>query len=121
MATVLLADDDRHQCLLFSEILEEAGHEVRVVHDGFAAVEAVTQDPPDIVVLDINMPVMDGLDALGKILDRDPRIPAIIHTAYSTYRDSFMSAAAEEYLVKTADTDRLVEAVNRVLEQRDAD
>jgi len=118
VANILLVDDDRSQCILFGEALERDDHQVEVVHDGFSAVEAVTNAPPDLVVLDINMPVMDGLDALGKILDRDPRIPVIIHTAYSSYRDSFMSAAAEEYLVKSSDTAKLRDAVARVLGQR---
>jgi DNA-binding NtrC family response regulator len=115
VARILLVDDDRNQCLLFGEALAEDAHVVTTVHDGFAAVEAVTSDRPDLVVLDINMPIMDGLDALGKILDRDPRVPVIIHTAYSSYRDNFMSAAAQEYLVKSADTSKLRESVLRVL------
>lgn len=115
MARILLVDDDRNQCIMFAEALQDEGHEVDVVHDGRAAVDRVTADRPDLVVLDINMPVMDGLDALGKIIDRDPRIPVILHTAYSSYRESFVSMAAVEYLVKTGNPDVLCEAVCRVL------
>ena len=115
MARILLVDDDRNQCVLFSEALEEDGHEVEVVYDGRAAVDKVTADRPDLVVLDINMPVMDGLDALGKMLGTDPRIPVILHTAYSSYRDSFVSMGAVEYLVKSSNPAPLCETVRRVL------
>jgi len=115
MARILLVDDDRNQCVLFSEALEESGHEGEVVYDGRAAVDRVTAARPDLVVLDINMPVMDGLDALGKILGNDPRVPVILHTAYSSYRDSFVSMGAVEYLVKSSNPQSLCETVKRIL------
>ena len=121
MANLLLVDDDRSQCLLFREELEEDGHHVEVLHDGKSAVEYVSSKRPHLVVLDINMPVMDGLDALGKILERDPRVPVVIHTAYTSYRDSYISLAAEEYVVKNPEQSGLREAVARVLKKRYGD
>ena len=58
---------------------------------------------------------MHGLDALRKLLSINPNIPVIIHTAYSHYKDNFMSWAAEEYVVKSSDLTELKNAIKRVL------
>ncbi|MCB0293835.1 MAG: response regulator, partial [Calditrichaeota bacterium] len=86
--------------------------------DGVEAIDMVRKEKPDLVILDLMMPNMHGLDSLRKVLSINPNIPVIIHTAYSHYKDNFMSWAAEEYIVKSADLSELKGAIKRVLASR---
>jgi DNA-binding response OmpR family regulator len=61
------------------------------------------------------MPKMDGIEAMGKILSKNKEIPIIINTAYSNYKDSFMSWAADAYIVKTSDLSELKDKIKEVL------
>jgi len=65
------------------------------------------KDKPDLVVLDIVMPKMDGMEALGRIIGKDKSIPVILHTSHPGYQEDFMSWAADAYLVKSADLSEL--------------
>jgi DNA-binding response OmpR family regulator len=57
----------------------------------------------DLIILDIIMPVMDGVEALGRIVGKDGKIPIILNTSYPEYRQDFMSWAADTYIIKSAD------------------
>ena len=118
MATILLVEDDKHQQLLFGEELREEGFEVLIVGTGEEAIETVKKSAPDLVVLDVAMPGMDGIEALGRILGEDHRLPVILHTAYSTYKDNFMTWAADAYVVKSRDLSALKAEIRRVLQKR---
>lgn len=115
MARVLIVEDEEAQRILFETEIQELGHEVLLANDGVDAVEIVRNYEPDAVILDLMMPNMHGLDALRKVLSHQPNMPVIIHTAYSHYKDNFMSWAAEEYIVKSADLSELKNALKRVL------
>jgi CheY-like chemotaxis protein len=58
---------------------------------------------------------MDGIEALGRILADDKRIPVVLNTAYGTYKDNFMSWAADAYVVKSGDLNELKQTVRRLL------
>ena len=64
------------------------------------------------------MPGMDGLDLLGRLLDIDNALPVVIHTAYGSYRDNFMSWAADAYVIKQSDAAPLKRTIRRVLASR---
>jgi DNA-binding response OmpR family regulator len=118
MAKILLVEDDKHQQLLFGEELREEGFEVLIAGTGEEAIEAVKKSAPDLVVLDVAMPGMDGIEALGRLLGQDHRLPVILHTAYSTYKDNFMTWAADAYVVKSGDLSALKAEIRRVLQKR---
>ncbi|RMG23840.1 MAG: response regulator [Methanobacteriota archaeon] len=118
MAKVLIVEDEESQRLLYEAEISEMGHDVLLACDGVEAVDKVREHKPDVVILDLMMPNMHGLDALRKVLSLNPTIPVIIHTAYSHYRDNFMSWAAEEYIVKSSDLTDLKKAISRVLSAR---
>ena len=118
MSKVLIVEDEESQRILYEAERSELGHQVTLARDGVDAVEKVRTGKPDIVVLDLMMPNMHGLDALRKVLSLNPNIPVIIHTAYSHYKDNFMSWAAEEYIVKSSDLTELKNAIRRVLASR---
>ncbi len=115
MTTILLVEDDKNQRLLYEQELRHEGYEVVTASNGKEALEEVQEKLPDIVIMDINMPKMDGIEAMGRILGKNKEIPVIINTAYSNYKDSFMSWAADAYIVKTSDLSELKEKIKEVL------
>ncbi|MFW6107100.1 MAG: response regulator [bacterium] len=119
MATVLIVEDDEHQQLLFEEELKDEGYNVVLASSGEEAVEVVEQVEPDLVVLDIAMPGMDGIEALGRLLSKNNRLPVILHTAYATYKDNFMTWSADAYVVKSSDLSELKAEIQRVLAKRE--
>jgi CheY-like chemotaxis protein len=119
MAMILLVEDEKNQRLLFEQELREEGHEVVSAAGGREALERVDESRPDLVVLDICMPAMDGIETLGQMLSRDNTIPVILHTAYSGYRDNFMTWSADAYVVKSSDLTALKQTVHEVLAGRE--
>ncbi|MEE9584484.1 MAG: response regulator [Candidatus Brocadiales bacterium] len=115
MTTILVVEDDKNQCLLYRQELSEEGYDVEVARDGKEAVGMAKLNPPDLVVLDINMPGMDGIEAMEKILGEDSKIPVIINTAYSSYKDNFMTWSADAYVVKSSDLIELKKTIKEIL------
>ena len=118
MKTILIADDDRNLSLLYEEELTDEGYRVEVVNDAKSAIARVEEAPPDLLVLDIRMPGMDGIEALSHILGRNNKLPVILNTAYSNYKDNFMTWAADAYVVKSSDLTELKDTIREVLERR---
>ena len=85
---------------------------------GPEAVKMVEQDKPDLVILDIRMPGMNGLDVMGEILSRDNQLPIIINSAYGHYKENFMSWSADAYVEKSPDYNELKDKVAEVLAKR---
>src|SRR5512143_2155512 len=98
MRRILIVDDDDNQRLLYRELFEDEGFEVVEARDGLDAVAYIARELPDIVVLDINMPGMDGLQTLKRIHDLNRRPPVILHSAYAAYKDQFASSIADAYV-----------------------
>jgi DNA-binding response OmpR family regulator len=120
MKTILIADDDRNLALLYEEELSEEGYRVEVVNDAKSAIARVEESPPDLLVLDIRMPGMDGIEALSHILGKNNKLPVILNTAYSNYKDNFMTWAADAYVVKSSDLTELKDTIKSVLARRDS-
>lgn len=116
--TILLVEDDQNQRALYEEELLDEGYRVVTAGDGRAALAAVKEHSPDLVVMDINMPLMDGLDALSQMMEHDSHIPVIINSAYASYKESFSSWSADAYIVKSSDLSELKQTVKRLLEER---
>ena len=118
MAAILLVEDDPNECILYERELQLAGHSVRVVRDGAAAVAVCENSRPDLVVMDISMPGMDGIDAMNRLLSLDNKLPIILNTAYAAYKEDFRAWAADAYVVKSADLNELKQTIQQVLEAR---
>ena len=108
---VLLVDDNVDAALLLSEVLRLEGHEVVVAHDGAAALEARASFVPDVALLDIGLPVMDGYELARTLRARYPvpRTRLIAVTGYGEARDRALSREAgfDEHLVKPVDVERM--------------
>ncbi len=116
MPRVLLVEDEESVRLLYQQELQEQGYEVVCARDGRMAVDLAQQVSPDVVIMDINLPEqMDGLESMSRILSHDRTVPVIINTGYSEFKDSFMSWMADAYVVKTADVEPLMRAVEQAL------
>ena len=115
MPKILVIEDERSLRHLYKQDLELDGHDVVTAKSAEEGLTKVDTEDPDLVVLDIRMPGMDGLEAMGRILDRHPGTPVVLNTAYSSYKDSFLSWAADAYVVKSSDTGELRSAIKELL------
>ena len=119
MARIVVADDDPDIRDLVVFKLRQAGHDVEAVEDGAAAVATCQASPPDLVVLDVMMPGMGGLDAT-RALRLDPRlarVPVILLTARAQESDieQGFGAGADDYVVKPFSPRELASRVAAVL------
>ena len=115
---LLVVDDEINQGLLYEQELEDEGYEVDVANSGAEALELVKKNSYDLLVLDIGMPEMDGLETLARLLGIDNKIPVILNTAYPSYKDNFMSWAADAYVVKSMDLTELKEKIRESLSKK---
>lgn len=115
--TVLIVDDERNLLELYKSELSAEGYDVLLASTGKEAVELLQKKKPDVVVMDIRMPEMDGIEALGKVVARHKNIPVIINTAFPAYQEDFRAWAAEEYVIKSSDVTELKRALERVLKK----
>jgi DNA-binding response OmpR family regulator len=112
---ILVVEDDESQRILYHDEFAEAGYEVILAANGREALKQLDVAEPDLIILDIVMPVMDGMETIGRIIRKHREIPIILNTAYSSYKDDFMSWGAEAYVVKSADLGELKAKVREVL------
>jgi len=115
MKRILLVDDEEGIHLLYSEELSEEGYEIHSAYSGDEALAMLDDVRPDLVILDINMPGMDGIEVLRRMKERHPELPVILSTAYHEYKQDLGSWASDEYIVKSADLNDLKNAVRRYL------
>lgn len=120
MLRILLAEDLFAHRLIVSQVLARRGYAVEIAHDGREAVEACAADRFDVVLMDIQMPVMDGLQATSAIRAMEDegraRVPIIALTSSPPSEDPswYREAGMDAYLAKPVDTARLVETVERL-------
>ncbi len=114
---ILLVEDEESLRLLYEEELKAEGYEVITAGNGKEALRQLEGIKPDLIILDIVMPVMDGMETLGQIMGRERKIPIIIHTSYPGYREDFMSWAADAYVAKSSDLRELKETVRDLLKK----
>ena len=105
MANVLIVDDDVEGCRPLARLLEVVGHRPFFVHDGRAALALLDQLRPDLILLDVMMPGLDGIEVLRTIRGhpRHKDIPVIVFSARSDQdtMESAIAAGAQSYLVKS--------------------
>lgn len=119
--TILVADDEENVRELLREILEEDEYSVIAVDDGAKAVDSVIKYGPDCAILDVRMPVLDGMEAFLKIKDLAPELPVIFLTAYgsSDIAIKAMKKGAYDYLTKPFDLEELKIKVKKAIELRE--
>ncbi len=115
-ARVLVAEDDTKQAEVIRRYLESEGHTALLVHDGRAALDEVRRHRPDLLVLDVMMPVVDGLDVC-RVLRRESDLPVLMLTARSTEEDLLLGLdlGADDYLTKPYSPRELMARVRTLL------
>ena len=118
MARVLLVDDDPDLTAIVSHVLEAGGFEVAVAGNGQRGIEMAAELRPDLVIMDLNMPVMDGFEATRRIRSapETASLPILVLTGKdeSQNYDEIYEAGATGYLAKPIDFDRLLERVREM-------
>jgi two-component system, chemotaxis family, chemotaxis protein CheY len=117
---ILIVDDSSMSRRIVRGILESAGHEVAEAADGMAALEHYSLEKPDLVVLDLVMGGLPGLDVLQKLREMDAKARIIVATAdiQSSTREMAAQAGSMGFLTKPIRREELVNAVNAVLKER---
>jgi DNA-binding response OmpR family regulator len=115
MKKILLVDDEESIHILYREEFEELGYEVHSAMSGEAALKLLPALSPDLVILDIQMPGMNGIDVLRQIKEQNPKLPVILSSAYQEYKQNLSSWASDDFIVKSADMRELIDSVRRLL------
>ena len=115
MRKILIADDDREVRMVLYEALSRQGHAVPVAENGMMALDIFEKNPADLVISDINMPRMGGLDLLQKLHAGRPQLPVVIITGHATVETAVtaMKLGAFDYLLKPFSVDVIVEVAAR--------
>ncbi|MDQ3916984.1 MAG: response regulator [Acidobacteriota bacterium] len=119
-ATVLVVDDSADTRFVLRRTLRRRGYRVVEAADGREAVEVALRECPDLILMDLNMPVMDGLAATERIRELKERcgdVPIVAVTAFDTYgmREAAVEAGCDAYLLKPLALDELEAVVERLL------
>jgi two-component system response regulator HydG len=115
---ILVVDDEESHRIMLRAVLRDEGYEVAEATDGAEAVKAVEQQPFDLILLDLRMTTMDGIEALAEVRKISPLVPVLIMTAYASVKTAVeaLKAGAFEYLTKPLDTDELKILMEKALE-----
>jgi two-component system, OmpR family, response regulator ChvI len=122
MAKITLVDDDENIVASVSLALESHGHTVKAYYDGASGLAALESDPPDLVILDVKMPRMDGMEVLRR-LRQSTELPVIMLTSKDEEIDEILgfNLGADDYMHKPFSQRLLIERVKAVLRRTQAD
>ncbi len=116
MKKILIVDDDPNIRLLFSETLKMDGYDVKIVSTGSQALQMIFDNAFNLVILDIKMPGIHGLEILRKVRENGNKIPIVICSAFEGMKDdiSIKSLGISDYLVKPVDLRILSHSIKKV-------
>ncbi len=116
---ILVVDDESNARNALAEILKEEGYSVETAADGFKGLSRFNEFGPDLVLTDLKMPGMDGVELLGKVRESDADVSVIVTTAFGAVDTAVaaMRAGALDYLTKPINTDELLLVIERALDQ----
>ncbi len=118
MARILIVDDDPNLRQSFEKLLIEEGHRVRTAATGEAALAMVRESAPELVIMDVRLPGIDGLQAFKAIHAMEPKLPVVIMTAYGTTETAIEAtkAGAFDYVLKPFEIPDILSIINQALE-----
>jgi DNA-binding NtrC family response regulator len=117
---ILVVDDEQSMTQFMGIVLRKEGYQVTTVNNGREALEKVRLESPDVVITDLKMPGMDGIQLLQGVKKHDPGIPVVIMTAYASQQSAIdaVNMGAFQYLIKNAKNDEIKLIVRNALEMR---
>ncbi|HVY62781.1 MAG TPA: sigma-54 dependent transcriptional regulator, partial [Planctomycetota bacterium] len=120
MAHILVVDDELSMREFLAIILKKVGHRVSTAGDGAAGLALFEKDPADLVIHDLKMPGMSGIELLQRLKARAPEVPVVVITAFATWDNTVeaMRLGAYDYVKKPFNNDEIREVVERALTHR---
>jgi two-component system, response regulator, stage 0 sporulation protein F len=115
MHNILIVDDEKNIRTLYKETFAKEGYEVSIAENGKECLEACKAKKPDLIILDIKLPDIDGMKVLEKMTEMKIRVPVILNSAYAGYEDNVNSWLAEAYIIKSGDLKELKSKVKELL------
>lgn len=118
MSSILIIDDDDQLRISFERLLKEEGYQVRTAASGEAGIRLLTDSIPDLVVLDLRLPGINGLEAFRQIHSIEPKLPTIIMTAFGTTETAIEATkmGAFDYVIKPFDIPLMLATIRQALE-----
>ncbi|RLC09195.1 MAG: sigma-54-dependent Fis family transcriptional regulator [Deltaproteobacteria bacterium] len=118
METILIVDDEKNYPLILSAVLEEEGFETLTANSGDEALAIIKSSDVDLVLTDMKMPSMDGIELLEHVKAKDQELPVMMMTAYGTVEKAVeaMQKGAYSYILKPFDNESLIVYVNKAIE-----
>jgi len=115
---ILIVDDEENLCRVTQLRLQQAGYEVATAHDGESALEMLERTPQDLVITDLRMPGLSGMELLRRIKQAQPETIVVVFTAFGTIESAVeaMKAGAYDYLIKPVNSEALKIVVARALD-----
>src|SRR3954452_17620130 len=120
MAEILIVDDEQSYRQLLTLVFQEAGHNIRTAMNGRQALELLAQTPAQVIVSDVKMPDMDGIEMLRSVRETMPDIGVVLMTAFAsveTAREAF-KLGADDFITKPFDVEELKLIVRKTLEKQ---
>jgi two-component system, NtrC family, response regulator HydG len=119
-ARVLVVDDEAGIRAALKQLLEGHGHAVTVAEDGLEALDRVAELPPDVVVTDLDMPKMGGMELIGRLREQDRELAVIVVTSAADVKSAVaaMRAGATDYITKPVELEELLLSIERAIEHR---
>jgi CheY-like chemotaxis protein len=110
----MVVDDEPEVCLVLNEFLSARGYEVTMAESGLHALELLPTAAPDVVLLDVSMPDMDGVETLKRLLSASPALPVIMVTANADVgvTSKLLALGASDYIPKPFDLEYLDQAIS---------
>ncbi len=117
MDTLLIVDDEKNYTVILSAVLEEEGYETLTANSGREALDILNNCDVDLVLTDMKMPSLDGMELLERVKTKDPDLPVIMMTAYGTVEKAVeaMQKGAYNYILKPFDNESLIVYVNKAV------
>ena len=120
MDKVMIVDDDKDLRSIVRDVLNDEGFVTAEAADGVEAIKIFRKERPDVVLLDLNMPLMKGMDTMRELIKTDKSVPIIILTGYGDFPTAVdaIKAGAYDFTVKPPDFDKLILTLRRAIEKR---
>ncbi len=113
--SIVVVEDEENIRLLYKEELQDLGYEVVQASNGREAIKKYDLHRPDLIILDIQLPGIDGIKTMNIIRQKSKNVPIILCTAYGEYKQNLQTWASESYIIKSADLEELLSTVNKIL------
>jgi len=115
MPKILVVDDEAYIRLLYKKEFEQDGYEVLLAANAEEAMKAVTEQHPQVIILDIELEESNGLDLLNRLRQDYHDCLIVLNTAYSTYKSDFQTWLADAYVMKSSDLNPLKAKIKSLL------